>query len=135
MPAGYSQKSLVAKLGIVSGFRIVLLNAPDDYRETLGKLPENVRVLSRLGADVDFIQFFATRRSELEKRFARLRAALVPAGILWVSWPKQTAGVDTDLSRDVVREIGLSQGLVDVKICAVDETWSGLKFVRRRRDR
>ncbi len=135
MPAGYSNTPLIKKLGIKDGFSVLILDEPSDYPKALGRLPEGVKLLGRVGKAIDFVQFFVTRRAQLEKRFERLAASLVPAGIFWVCWPKKTAGVESDLTRDVIREIGLSHGLVDVKICAVDETWSGLKFVRRLRDR
>lgn len=135
MPAGYSGTPLIKKLGIKSGYRVVFLGAPAGYAKGLGALPPDAKVIGRLGGAVDFIQTFVKQRTPLEARFAKLRNALAPAGMLWVCWPKQASGVKTDLNREVVREIGLGHGLVDVKVCAVDETWSGLKFVRRLKDR
>lgn len=123
------------KLGIKPGFSIAMLGVPHGYARTLGVLPRNVTFAKSLRGGLDFIHFFAARRKELEARFATLAKALAPAGMLWVSWPKKAAEAETDLDENVVREVGLAHGLVDVKVCAVDETWSGLKFVRRLRDR
>jgi hypothetical protein len=135
MAAGYSKRTLVEKLGIKPGARIIILHAPDDYAQTLGSLPGGTQVVSRLKAPLDFIQFFTTKRRVLEREFRAMKSALLPNGTLWISWPKKAAEVETDLSENIVREIGLGQGMVDVKVCAVDETWSGLKFVIRLRDR
>ena len=133
--AGYSDKSLVDKLGIKPGARMALLGAPPGYARTLGPLPEGAVVAKTLRGEFDFIQFFTTKRVDLERRFAALAKALEPAGMLWISWPKQASGVPTDLTEYVVREVALAGGLVDVKVCAVDDTWSGLKLVRRLKDR
>ena len=131
---GYSGKPLVAKLGIKPEMRIAILQAPRGYERTLGKLPQVRRGAS--GADaLDFVQFFTRERRELERRFAALAQALAPAGMLWISWPKKASGVATDLTEDVIRVIGLAHGLVDVKVAAVDDVWSGLKFMRRIKDR
>ena len=135
MPAGYSKKSLVEKLGIKAGDAIAILGAPEDYAAALGNLPSTVRQTNKLKGPLDFIQFFATKRTHLEEHFPKLKAALSPNGMLWVSWPKGSSGVQTDLTENVVREIGLANGMVDVKVCAVDEIWSGLKFVYRIKDR
>jgi hypothetical protein len=133
--AGYSSRSLVDKLGIKDGWRIAILNAPAGYGRTLGKLPARLRRTPRPRGPLDFVQFFASERRELERRFPTLGRALAPAGMLWVSWPKRSSGVATDLTEDVVRTIGLAHGLVDVKVAAVDAVWSGLKFVRRLKNR
>jgi len=135
MPAGYSKKSLVEKLGIKQGFAISIIGAPKNYAVTLGKLPIGVKQTKRLQGSVDFLQFFSSERCVLEDKFPTLKAALSPRGMLWISWPKGSSRVPTDLNENVVREIGLKNGLVDVKVCAVDETWSGLKFVYRIKDR
>jgi len=135
MPAGYSKKSLVEKLGIKEGFRVIILNSPANYNHTLGKLPENVNVMKALGEQLDFIQFFTKESKELQDEFPNLKRALSQNGILWISWPKGSSKVKTDLNENIVREVGLRYGLVDVKIAAVDEIWSGLKFVYRLRDR
>ena len=135
MPAGYSKKSLVEKLGIKDGFVIAILGAPKNYAATLGKLPSGVRRTKELQGPLDFLQFFSPKRSHLEEHFPKMKAALSPSGMLWVSWPKMSSGVPTDLTENVVREIGLQNRMVDVKVCAIDETWSGLKFVYRLKDR
>ena len=135
MPAGYSKKSLVEKLGIKECFAISIIGAPENYAATLGKLPSGVKLTKKLEGPLDFVQFFCSKRSQLEENFRRLKGALSARGMLWVSWPKGSSGVPTDLTENVVREIGLKNGLVDVKVCAVDETWSGLKFVFRLKDR
>lgn len=133
--AGYSRTPLIAKLGIRPGATVLILNAPSGYTRTLGALPADIAVRKSLKGPLDFVHFFTTRARELESRFAGLAASLAPAGMLWISWPKKAAKADTDLTEDVVRRVGLAHGLVDVKVCAVDETWSGLKFVRRVKDR
>jgi len=135
MSAGYSGKPLAQKLGIRKGDVLAFLNAPDDYDRLLGKLPDGVIVSRELEGQLDFIQFFATERASLEREFPRLKARLEQGGTIWVSWPKASSGLQTDLSDGVVREVGLKNGLVDVKVCAVDDSWSGLKFVRRVKDR
>ena len=135
MAAGYSGKSLVEKLGIRAGTRIAILSAPRGYARTLGRLPQAAIRKPRAAASLDLIQFFATARRELERRFSRLKRALAPAGALWISWPKKASGVPTDLTEDVIRGVALAHGLVDVKVCAVDDVWSGLKLVRRLKDR
>jgi len=133
--AGYSKLPLGEKLGIKKGNRIALVNNPESYSRLLGKLPEDVEVASSLEPPLDFIHCFYTERDELEGQFPALKAALSQGGSLWISWPKRASKVRTTLNENVVREIGLKNGLVDIKVCAVDETWSGLKFVRRLRDR
>jgi len=133
--AGYSPKPLVSKLGIKPGARIVILAPPPGYARTLGPLPPGVVIAKTLRGSFDFIQLFLTKRRELERRFAALARALAPNGMLWVSWPKKASGVPTDVTENDVRDVALAGGLVDVKVCAVDDTWSGLKLVRRVRDR
>jgi len=132
-PAGYSGTLLINKLGIKPGMRLEVVDAPATFGATLGPLPEEVRRVTR--GSLDFAMVFVTERLKLEREFPRLMKRLEPAGTLWVSWPKKAAKVATDVDENVVRLFGLGQGLVDVKICAVDEVWSGLKFVRRLRDR
>jgi len=133
--AGYSGTPLVKKLGIKPGQRIALLGGPPQYRKTLGPLPDQVNCAEQLSDKLDFIQLFVTSQAELKRRFAESKRCLAVTGSLWVSWPKKASGVATDLNENIVREIGLALGLVDVKVCAVDETWSGLKFVYRLKDR
>jgi len=131
--AGYSARSRVDKLGIKPGVSVLILEAPKGYAKTLGPLPDGAVVAKGPKPGLDFIHLFTTKRTDLERRFAALQKALAPAGMLWVSWPKKASGVATDVTEDVVREVALARGLVDVKVCAVDETWSGLKLVRRLR--
>lgn len=132
---GYSKTPLIKKLGIKPGFKLCIINPPDDYEETLGELPAEVVVAEAPEADLDFIQFFTRSQLELVAEFPALKQALAHSGMLWISWPKKAAKVETDLDENVVRETGLQNGLVDVKVCAVDEIWSGLKFVYRVKDR
>jgi hypothetical protein len=131
--AGYSGTPLADKLGIKPGSRLQFVDAPASLPALLGPLPAGARAVER--GTLDFAMLFVKSGSELEKRFAKLRDRLETNGSLWVSWPKKASGVSTDLTENVVREVGLAAGLVDVKVCAVDETWSGLKFVRRLKDR
>lgn len=131
--AGYSGTPLLNKLGIKPGARLQIMNAPVGFEHTLGDLPDGTRPTRR--GTLDFGMLFVRTQAELRKSFPQLRHRLEANGMLWVSWPKKAAKVETDLNENVVREFGLSAGLVDVKICAVDDTWSGLKFVRRLKDR
>jgi hypothetical protein len=133
--AGYSGTPLLQKLGIKPGARVALLRAPAGFERELGDLPEGVRLRTQARGAQDVVLFFATREAELERRFDALARAVAPAGGLWIAWPKRTAAVATDLREGVVRDIGLSHGLVDNKVCAVDDTWSGLRFVYRLTDR
>ncbi len=135
MAAGYSKRSLVDKLGIKEGFKVAIVDAPNNYDKTLGPVPPNCVVRERLHGPLDLIHFFCTGRKALQDRFSQLKGTLSARGMLWVSWPKGSSKVKTDLNENIVREIGLKNGLVDVKVCAVDETWSGLKFVYRVKDR
>jgi hypothetical protein len=133
--AGYSGTPLPRKLGIKPGARLALIDAPEDFGATLGELPEAVILRRTARGPLDVVVYFTTRLADLEHRFGRLSAALEPAGGLWVAWPKRASGVATDLNENVIREVGLAAGLVDNKVCAIDETWSGLRFVIRVRDR
>ena len=134
--AGYSGTPLPRKLGIKPGHRVLLAGAPEAFREdTLGELPEDVTVRTRGSAQADVIVAFHTRRAELAKRMPALRERMDPAAGLWIAWPKRAAKVKTDLTEDVVRELALANALVDNKVCAIDETWSGLRLVIRLRDR
>lgn len=135
MTTSYSTKPLAQKLGIKTGQRIIILNSPQGFWGTLGPLPADVEVAPVLEGQFDFIHFFSTRRAELEADFPRLKASLRRTGMLWISWPKKAARMPTDLDDTVVRITGLTGGLVDIKVAAVDVTWSGLKFVYRRTDR
>jgi hypothetical protein len=127
--AGYSQTPLVKKLGIQPGARIFLIHEPGNYRALLGTLPEGLQWASRPQGPLDFIHCFHQDRKEFERELPKLKRALTPDGMIWVSWPKAASKVRTDVTEQVVRSCGLKNGLVDIKVCAVDETWSGLKFV------
>lgn len=134
MTAGYSGTPLPQKLGLKAGMRVFFCEAPRDYFATLGRTP-TLLMMTRLKAPLDFIQYFTKSRADLEKKMPDLLGALETDGMIWISWPKKAAKVDTDITEDVVRDIALKIGLVDVKVCAVDDTWSGLKLVRRLKDR
>jgi len=135
MTAGYSGTPLTKKLGIKEDFRVAMIGAPDGFREELTDLPPGVTFVTRLAAQLDLIMFFVKVQSGVTRNFPRLAAKLKPVGMLWIAWPKKASGVATDLSDNSVRQIGLDAGLVDVKVCAVNEIWSGLKFVIRVKDR
>ena len=136
MSAGYSKKSLIQKLGIREGSKIAIINAPEDYAKKLGKLPLDVVVRgSASEGKFDFIHFFTKNQHQLEKEFPKFKNKISRNGILWISWPKQTSREKTDLNDNVVRMVGLDNGMVDVKVAAIDDTWSGLKFVFRIKDR
>ena len=133
--AGYSGTPLPQKLGIKPGARLALVRAPADFERALNPLPDGVRLRTQARGAQDVVLFFATRHAELERRFDGLARTIEPAGGLWIAWPKRTACVATDLREGIVRELGLAHGLVDNKVCAVDDKWSGLRFVFRLRDR
>lgn len=135
MVVGYSGTPLIAKLGLKNGFRARIINAPDHYWALLGPLPLSVTLVDDDTSGLDFIHAFTTRRDDLDAALPALQSQLAQRGMLWISWPKAAAKMATDLSENIVREIGLRSGLVDVKVCAVDARWSGLKFVRRVKDR
>jgi hypothetical protein len=122
-------------LGINEGARVALVRAPAGFDRELEPLPEGVRVRTQARGSQDVVVFFATRRAELERRFNGLAQSIAPDGGLWIAWPKRTSNVATDLREGEVRDVGLSHGLVDNKVCAVDECWSGLRFVYRVKDR
>jgi len=131
---GYSGKPLWQKLGLKPGLRVALAAVPDDYWTLCGCDPVALELASPRGR-VDFAHGFARTRAQLQTLLATLSRRLEPAGALWISWPKKSVGVATELSEDVLRELALPLGLVDVKVCAVDATWSGLKFVWRKSER
>jgi len=133
--AGYSGTPLVKKLGIKEESNIALVGAPPDFASTLCPMPASVAVNSRTRQPLDFVLLFVKREAELQRNFLRYAARLQPSGMIWIAWPKKTSGVATDLTFAKVQALGLAAGLVDVKICAVDEIWSGLKFVFRLKDR
>jgi hypothetical protein len=131
---GYSGTPLPKKLGIKPGFRARLVNAPKEVGAELSAALAECET-QRGNSDLDFAMLFIGSRLELSKEFPKLKERLAPAGMLWVSWPKKSSGIVTDIGENEIREFGLSAGLVDVKVCAVSEIWSGLKFVRRVKDR
>ncbi len=133
MPAGYSGTPLPKKLGIKPGQRVGLIAAPPGFE--LGELPPDVRLVRRAQGRFDVMVFFTRRAADLARRLPGFRELLVPDGGLWIGWPKKSSGVATDLAFDVVQRTGLDLGLVDNKVCAIDETWSGLRFVYRLKDR
>jgi len=130
--AGYSGTPLVKKLGVKPGMKVAYLDAPEGFDATIGELPEGVAVARRLGGSKDVVIVFVTARRDLERRLDALRAAIAPDGMVWVAWPKKASKVPTDVTEDVVREVVLPTGLVDVKVCAIDAVWSGLKVVIRK---
>ena len=130
--AGYSGTPLFQKLGVKAGTTIHLIGAPPGYRKLLAPLPEGVMFATRLSAATDIVHIFSTKRAGLGKALAAVRKQMRPDAMVWVSWPKKTSRVATDLTEDIIRELALPLGLVDVKVCAVDEVWSGLKLVVRK---
>jgi hypothetical protein len=132
---GYSGTPLPQKLGIRPGASVLVINGPKDYRKLLGNLPEGVRLTHRITARLDFVHLFTAQRDELERELKFLRPKLSDTGTLWVSWPKKSAGVATDVMEDTIRELALPLGLVDTKVCAVNEIWSGLKLMVRKEHR
>jgi hypothetical protein len=132
---GYSGTPLPKKLGIKDGFHVRLIEAPSEVVAELKSSLEKCELGPDSKAPLDFVMFFTKSAASLKKEFSRIGKNLAPAGVLWISWPKKTSGVSTDLNENIVREIGLAAGLVDVKVCAVTDIWSGLKFVRRLKDR
>jgi len=132
--AGYSGTPLYKKLGVKPGHRVWFSGAPEGYERELAKSGP-VEVMKTLGKEMDFLHLFTASRSSLSREFPKLRRAMKKDATLWISWPKKSSGVASDLDENGVRDIGLKVGLVDVKVCAVDETWSGLKFVFRLKDR
>jgi hypothetical protein len=133
--AGYSGTPLAQKLGIKPAMTVTVINQPADYRQLLGEGADGVEFSDRTRTDSSFVHLFTTRRSELEKQLSRLRMKLPNTCTVWVSWPKKSAGVPTDITEDVIRAVALPFGFVDVKVCAVDETRSGLKLMVRREQR
>ena len=133
--AGYSKTPLAQKLGIKTGTKVAALAAPAGYQKWLAPLPAGVLFTNKADPGSSFVHLFATERRTLAKELKRLRKLLDDAGVLWISWPKKASGVTTDITEDVVRQVCLPLGFVDVKVCAVDETWSGLKLMIRRENR
>ena len=132
MPAGYSGTPLAKKLGLKPGDLVSLLDAPAGFRKLLDPVPDGVRFVTKFDKHAQIVHTFATKRSELARTLTTCRKSLAPDAAIWVSWPKKSAKVATDITEDVVRAVALPLGLVDIKVCAVDETWSGLKLVLRK---
>lgn len=135
MASTCSIRPLINKLGIKSDQNILILQAPENYLSELGKLPGNVTLNKMLSSNLDFIQFFTKDSIELKTHFPKLKKSLSKNGMLWISWPKLKSKIKTDLNENIIRDIGLEAGLVDVKVCAINDIWSGLKFVYRTKDR
>ena len=130
--AGYSGTPLPKKLGFKPGFAAAYVDPPDGFDALIGELPDGVTVRRQLRGPLDLVVCFVTARRDFERRLPKLRAALAPAGMLWIAWPKRASGVPTDMTEDVVREVALPTGLVDTKVAAIDATWSGLRLVIRK---
>ena len=130
-----SRRTLIQKLGIRKSDAIAFLNAPDGFLTLLGNLPDEVSIIQGAKRKLDFIQLFVRDRASLEREFPRSKTRLEQDGMIWVSWPKGSSKLRADLSDVVVREVGLKNGLVDVKVCSIDSSWSAMKFVRRLKDR
>jgi hypothetical protein len=133
--AGYSGTPLAKKLGIKPPMRLVAIDPPTDYHAWLGKLPAGVTIVSQSSGSIHAVHVFAANRRALEKHLSSLRRRLEQSGFIWVSWPKKASGVPTDITEDVIREVALPLGFVDIKVCAVTDVWSGLKLVIRKSER
>lgn len=132
---GYSGTPLPKKLGLKPPMTLAAIGAPKEYREWLGPLPDGIRIVAAAGPRPEAVHVFVTGRADMKKQLTALRKALAPAGFVWVSWPKKSSRVETDITEDTIREIALPLGLVDVKVCAVSDVWSGLKLVIRKSER
>jgi hypothetical protein len=135
VPSGYSGTTLVRKLGIKVGCRLQVVNPPADYWDLLTGLPENVERRGPRARSADIVHCFVDREADLARRMPGLRNRIAPDGMIWISWPKRSSGVPTDVTEDVIRKVAFANRLVDVKVCAVDDVWSGLKLVIRKADR
>jgi len=133
--SGYSGTPLAKKLGIKEGFKIRLINHPDHYFDLFTDMPENIAILKDKATKKNLIHFFTNQAKDLQKNLSLIKTEIEPNGIIWVSWPKKASKIETDITEDVIRNIALANGLVDIKVCAVDETWSGLKLVIPVKDR
>jgi Protein of unknown function (DUF3052) len=133
--AGYSGTPLAKKLGIKPGCRLFVADAPRNYAELVAPLPEGVQLTAKLHADTDVVHVFSTRRAKLAEALRSSLAKMKPEGAIWVSWPKKASRMETDITEDTIRQLALPMGLVDIKVCAVDETWSALKLVLRKEKR
>ena len=134
-PSGYSGTPLAKKLGIKAGFKICLIHQPDHYFDLFSDMPDGIAEVADKKAKKNLIHYFTMSAAELTRDLPSLRSEIEPDGMIWVSWPKKAAKVKTDVTEDVIRDLALSIGLVDVKVCAVNEIWSGLKLVIRLKDR
>ncbi len=132
MSAGYSGTPLSKKLGYTAGLRVSAPGAPPNYRQLLAPLPDGIEFQARVGKSTDLVHLFTTSKAELAKKLVAWLKTLAPDAVIWVSWPKKAAKVPTDITEDTIRAVALPMGLVDIKVCAVDETWSGLKLVLRK---
>lgn len=130
--AGYSATPLAKKLGIKDGSKLFLSNAPQNYLQLLAPIPPGMQVLPNITHDIDIVHLFTTTKTKLQNQLIAARKKIKPDAAIWVSWPKKTSKVPTDISEDTIREVALPLGLVDIKVCAVDATWSGLKLVIRK---
>jgi hypothetical protein len=133
--SGYSGTPLAKKLGIRAGARLYVRAAPDNYCELIAPIPTGVRMVSRMSATTDLAHLFATGRAELDTALDFARRVMRDDAVIWVSWPKKSSSVPSQITEDVVRELALPLGLVDIKVCAVDDTWSGLKLMLRKSER
>jgi hypothetical protein len=132
MSPGYSGTPLAKKLGFKPGFRVAAVGAPPHYRRLLAPLPEGIEIVAKVGKTTDIVHFFTTSKADLARKLVAWLEMLGPDAAIWVSWPKKAAKVPTDITEDTIRAVALPMGLVDIKVCAVDETWSGLKLVLRK---
>lgn len=132
---GYSATPLWKKLGFKAGFDVYLKGAPPNYNDLVQPIPDDVKITKRIRNDIDIIHLFVKRRVTLEVEVPTLMQRIKRDGVIWVSWPKRASKVETDITEDTIREIALPLGLVDIKVCAVDDTWSGLKLVIRKSNR
>lgn len=133
--AGYSGTPLARKLGIKADTVVAVVNEPDGFRALLEPVPDGVTFRSSVRGTPHLVVAFFTSRSKLKERLPTLTKAIYPDGGLWLAWPKKTSGVDTDITGDTVRDLGLAAGVVDIKVCAIDDTWSGLRFAHRLENR
>lgn len=129
---GYSGTPLAKKLGFKEGFRVRTIGAPKNYLDLVAPLPQNVTISNRGSKDVDIWHFFTKSRTELASKLPGLMGSIQPNGVIWISWPKKSSGVSSSVTEDVIRDVALPLGPVDIKVCAVDNTWSGLKLVIRK---
>ena len=135
MAAGYSGTPLVKKLGIKPGIKALIIGEPKNYFDWINPLPEGTKFLKKATGEVGFVHLFVTTLKDFSKQFKDSKKILAKDGMMWISWPKKSSGMKTDLDENIIRDFGLDNGLVDVKVCAVDDTWSGLKFMFRLKDR